>query len=540
MKFSDFKIGQRLGAAFGILVLMTMASAGLGLQRLSQIQDNLDAVVKENHVKSELAHQMNEAILIVTRAMRTLMLVDSEFEREALGQEIGQARKEYDEARAQLDGLPTSEEFRAHLARIDQVRDAARPVTNRVVQSGLAGDKEQALALMQGESSALVQQWQKLLKDSVHLQQAADDLAYQESLHSYVTARDMLIASTAAMLALSVLLGWLTTRSITRPLAHACDVALRVSRGDLTVGARAEGRDEAAQLLRALAAMEQQLIGTVSRVRHNAEGVASASAQIAQGNHDLSHRTEEQATSLEQTAAAMEQLSGTVRANADNAAQANQLVQGASAVAAQGGAVVFKVVDTMKGIEDSARKIADIIGVIDGIAFQTNILALNAAVEAARAGEAGRGFAVVAGEVRQLAQRSAEAARQIKTLITDSVERVGQGSQLVDQAGHTMQEVVASIRQVTELMGEISHASREQSAGMAQIGAAMGQMEHVTQHNAALVEQSAAAAESLKSQAERLVDAVAVFQLARQAAPEGAEAQRLPAAEPAPGAAPQG
>jgi methyl-accepting chemotaxis protein len=268
-----------------------------------------------------------------------------------------------------------------------------------------------------------------------------------------------------------------------------------------------------AQLLRAMSAMKDNLARIVTSVRTNSEHVASASAQISQGNNDLSSRTEEQASALEQTAASMEELSSTVRLNADNAVQANQLAKSASAVAATGGEVVGQVVDTMRGINDSSKKIVDIIGVIDGIAFQTNILALNAAVEAARAGEQGRGFAVVAAEVRTLAQRSAGAAKEIKSLIADSVERVGAGSALVDRAGLTMQEVVSAISRVTDVVGEISAASSQQSAGVSQVGEAVVQMDQTTQQNAALVEQAAAAAESLKMQAQQLVDAVAVFKL---------------------------
>jgi methyl-accepting chemotaxis protein len=290
--------------------------------------------------------------------------------------------------------------------------------------------------------------------------------------------------------------------------------AERVRDGDFTRSVLDTRRDEFSPLIAAMGDMQTALARMVADVRANAESVATASAQIAQGNSDLSQRTEQQASALQQTAATMEELGTTVRQNADNAQQANQLAQAASGVAAKGGEVVGQVVATMKGISDSSRRIADIIGTIDGIAFQTNILALNAAVEAARAGEQGRGFAVVASEVRTLAQRSAEAAREIKSLIGASVERVEQGTALVDQAGQTMQEVVNSIRRVTDIVGEISSASAEQSSGVGQVGAAVNQMDHATQQNAALVEESAAAAESLKQQAGSLVQTVSVFKLA--------------------------
>ena len=286
---------------------------------------------------------------------------------------------------------------------------------------------------------------------------------------------------------LGALLAWVVTRSITVPLQQAIVSAEAISDCNLATEIRVRGNDEAARLLRALALMQSNLARIVGKVHQGSEAVATASAQIAQGNNDLSSRTEEQASALEETAASMEQLSSTVRQNADNAKQANQLALGASTVAVKGGEVVGQVVETMKGINDSSKKIADIISVIDGIAFQTNILALNAAVEAARAGEQGRGFAVVASEVRSLAGRSADAAKEIKALITDSVERVEQGTALVDQAGTTMTEVVASIRRVTDIMGEISAASTEQSAGVSQVGEAVTQMDQATQQNAALV-----------------------------------------------------
>ncbi len=308
--------------------------------------------------------------------------------------------------------------------------------------------------------------------------------------------------------------GFLIVRNLATRLAFAKAQADELAALNLT-GSHSgdQGDDEVGEFVAALDRMRSEMANVVSTVRRNSDSVATASSQIAQGNQDLSGRTEQQASSLQQTASSMEELGSTVRQNADNARQANQLAQGASSVAARGGEVVSQVVDTMKGINESSRKIADIISVIDGIAFQTNILALNAAVEAARAGEQGRGFAVVAGEVRNLAQRSAEAAKEIKSLINTSVERVEQGTGLVDQAGSTMQEIVASIKRVSDIIGEISAASAEQSSGVAQVGDAVTQMDQATQQNAALVEQSAAAAESPKQQAQQLVQAVAVFKV---------------------------
>ena len=345
---------------------------------------------------------------------------------------------------------------------------------------------------------------------------AAFDALRIQLLRTMASAQSELMAGCAIVsgfLAMAVWIMVLITRTTTTSVRKALDVARSVAAGDLSGHVEVRGRDEIGQLLQALGAMQISLIKVVATVRQGSESVASASAEIAQGNNDMSARTESQASALEQTAASMEELSSTVKQNADSAREANQLAQVASTVAVRGGQVVGQVVETMKGINDSSRKISDIISVIDGIAFQTNILALNAAVEAARAGEQGRGFAVVASEVRSLAGRSADAAKEIKLLITASVERVGLGTSLVDQAGATMAEVVQAIRRVTAIMGEISSASSEQALGVSQVGEAVSQMDEVTQQNAALVEQMAAAASSLKNQAGELVEAVSVFRL---------------------------
>ena len=349
------------------------------------------------------------------------------------------------------------------------------------------------------------------------LQVAEAKKEYDGAVARFETIRLVSIFSIVVGLVVAWLFGLALIRNLSKSLGSAVDVAHGVAQGDLTQNIQSDGKDEVAQLMTALAAMTHSLVKVVSSVRQGSEGVATASAEIAQGNNDLSARTEQQASALEQTAASMEELSSTVKQNADSARTANQLAVSASTIAVKGGDVVGQVVETMRDINTSSRKISDIIQVIDGIAFQTNILALNAAVEAARAGEQGRGFAVVASEVRSLAGRSAEAAKEIKTLINASVEKVEHGTTLVDQAGATMTEVVTSIQRVTDIMGEISAASNEQALGVAQVGEAVTQMDQTTQQNAALVEEMAAAASSLKSQAQELVQTVAVFKLSGHA-----------------------
>ena len=374
----------------------------------------------------------------------------------------------------------------------------------------LKGDHAQAMQQISAIETTQEQAEKAIAEFVAEVKKLTDDNV-TAALAGAARTRLLLIGLSAAALLVAAGLGLVVARGVLRQVLVAREAALRIAAGDLGGHIEVSTQDELGQLLSAMRDMQASLSLVVSGVRQNADSVATASAQIAQGNQDLSQRTEQQASALEETAASMEELGSTVRQNADNARQANQLAAGASTVAEKGGTVVGQVVETMKGINDSARRISDIIGVIDGIAFQTNILALNAAVEAARAGEQGRGFAVVASEVRSLAQRSAEAAKQIKTLISDSVERVEKGTTLVDEAGSTMNEVVSAIKRVTDIMGEISSASAEQSAGVAQVGEAVTQMDQATQQNAALVEESAAAAESLKDQADQLVQAVAVF-----------------------------
>ncbi len=400
-----------------------------------------------------------------------------------------------------------------------------------------SGNREEAGRLVREKIRPLYGDTAKYMDALVKIQLDVSKEEYQAAAERYGTQRAVAIGTLVAGLVFAFWFGVALMRSIGASLNKAIDVSNAVADGDLTQTITVSGKDETAQLMQSIAGMQGNLINLVSRVRQGSEGVATASSEIAQGNHDLSARTESQASALEETAASMEELSATVKQNADAAKQANQLASSASTVAVHGGEVVGQVVETMKGINESSRKISDIISVIDGIAFQTNILALNAAVEAARAGEQGRGFAVVASEVRSLAGRSAEAAKEIKSLINASVERVEQGTVLVDKAGTTMTEIVTSIRRVTDIMGEISAASNEQSAGVSQIGEAVQQMDTVTQQNAALVEQMAAAASSLKGQAEELVQVVSTFKLsAGRHVPPAAHRPKPPPSQPSPAA----
>ena len=513
MNLAHLSIGPRLRASVALLLLLSVATAWMGLHRLSNIQGNLDSVVKGNVVDMRLHSDLSDAVHALAAAIQSMSLLPAKAPMDTENKQLNTARTAYDKAAAVLQKRGTGAAEKAAHASIAQAQAAALPKLATVIELNAAGKRTDAAAAWLQDARPALKKWLEAIDDSALLQEAAIQKEHQSAAGDYQLARKLMIAINVVNVLLCALLGWRITRSITAPIERANEAARRVAQGDLSMAINTEGRDETAQLLTSLSHMRDNLTHIVGGVRQTANDVAVSSAEIAQGNLRLSQRTESQAGSLEVTAASMEQLGATVRQNADNAKQANQLALGASKVAQQGGAAVSAVVETMKGINTSSHKIADIISVIDGIAFQTNILALNAAVEAARAGEQGRGFAVVATEVRSLAGRSAQAAREIKALILASVDRVEQGSAQVDRAGATMTEVVASIQRLTDIMGEISAASSEQSAGVAQVGEAITQMDQATQQNATMVEESAAAAEALKVQAQQLVAAMAVFKI---------------------------
>ena len=513
MKPSDLKIGQRLAIGIGVATSLLVALVCVAASRLAEVKSELDVISDDRLPKLVAVKDAKDNIRARAQLIRNVVLLEKDDEIRAQSDLLPGIRAAYAKLQKQLRDTTRNERGQELLTKVDRAVAALVAPTDEVVRLGLANRNAEAtrqlIDVVQPAQTAALQ----ALDEFAQFEIASTEELQASANAAYVSGVRLLVSLAVAAVVLLFVFGWLLVRSVTRPLNRAVEVSRAVAGGDLTLQFDDAGRSEMAQLMQALKRMQASLVETVTGVRDNAQGVAVASSQIAQGNHDLSARTEEQASALEQTSASMEELSGTVRKNADNAQHASTLARAASSVAVEGGETIARIVETMKAINDSARRITEIIALIDGIAFQTNILALNAAVEAARAGEQGRGFAVVAGEVRNLAQRSAEAAREIKALILTSVERVELGTSLVDRAGSTMKEIVDSIHRVTDVVGEISTASIEQAAGVAQIGEAVLQMDQATQQNAALVEESAAASDSLKQQAEQLVQAVSVFRL---------------------------
>ena len=506
-------IAQRLYLVSFALSLALLAVAGTAYIKLNAVAATAEATEKGRVPQLTRIAAMELNITRISLQLRHAMLARNDAEKGAALEDIGAKRKLVTQMAEVYESLLFTPEGKRRFAELPPMLSRFWQVAEANLALVQEGKKDEAFAFLVDKTIPARNEVLKVLDETVQYQQ--DSLTRDiDGMRSEIgSTLNLLLAIVAACLIGLIALSVMIARVLRQRVDSSQQVAERVRDGDLTVSIQDGTQDEFSPLLVALSGMQDSLIHVVSNVRGNAESVATASAQIAQGNQDLSARTEAQAAALQQTAATMDELGNTVRHNADNARQASQLSMNASMVAEQGGQVVGQVVETMKGINDSSKKIADIISVIDGIAFQTNILALNAAVEAARAGEQGRGFAVVAAEVRSLAQRSAEAAREIKTLIIDSVERVETGSQLVGQAGQTMGEIVGAIKRVADIVSEISAASSEQSTGVVQVGEAISKMDQATQQNAALVEQSAAAAESLRGQADQLVQAVAVFKL---------------------------
>jgi methyl-accepting chemotaxis protein len=510
---NQLRMRTRLLGAFAITTVITLMIGLLGMNA-TNLQAQATSAMYDNQLIPirDLANANMQAL----HMSRNLIDYVIQFDPAAIAgfqARMDTRMKNYKESMAKYGAAAVSPQEAALIAQLEAAWPPYLEAQAKVFKLADDGYDAEASAAISQDALPKFRVLDDLLSQLIDVNARLAEEADLASTAAAAQVTNITLAAIALAVLLSGALAMAITASVTGPLAQGIQVAEAVAAGDLTVQVTSQGSDEVAQLLNAMGRMKDSLVGVVSRVRTGSESVSSASIQIAEGNQDLSSRTESQASALEETAASMEELSSTVRQNADNAQQANQLARTASAVAVQGGQVVSQVVDTMKGIETSSRKIADIISVIDGIAFQTNILALNAAVEAARAGEQGRGFAVVAGEVRNLAQRSASAAKEIKDLITDSVQRVSSGTALVDKAGSTMNEVVDSVKRVTDIMAEISAASKEQSDGVAQIGEAVTQMDQATQQNAALVEEMAAAASSLRAQASDLVQSVAVFRL---------------------------
>ena len=509
-------VRHQLTAAFSIILLLTAIVGGVAFNGLSRVNAQADALATKwlqgVGLLAELRVGLVDAREYEIKHSRT---ADSSYHSE-YEEKIGAAVKAATAAAGTYEGLVASDTERELFAKFGKAWANYQKAEQRVVALGREKKTQDATDISDGMASMASDEALGALNALTKYGFEGGKAAAAQATTVYAQVKYAMLGLLAAALLLGFVLAWVITRQLLGQLGGepgtAADVAKAVAEGDLTTEIHLKAGDTDSLMAR-LQSMQQALTAAVTNVRQGSENVATASAEIAQGNQDLSNRTEQQASALEETAATMDELGSTVRNNADNAKQANQLALGASEVARKGGAVVGQVVETMKGINDSSRKIADIISVIDGIAFQTNILALNAAVEAARAGEQGRGFAVVASEVRSLAQRSADAAKEIKVLINASVERVAHGTALVDQAGKTMGEIVGAIKRVTDIVGEISSASAEQSSGVAQVGQAVTQMDKATQQNAALVEESAAAAESMKQQAQQLVEAVAVFKL---------------------------
>ena len=538
----NLNIGSRLGVGFAVVLLLLAALTITALVRMQTASDLTYRLINTSIKNQRMVAEWSKIIeLNSVRGVASFEIPDpvvrAKIEQD-LKVDAERSSKLQDDIIASLRNPAVIEQFKVvRKVRTDYVTTRARAFKMKA-DGDVAGAKE----VFDKEVTPITTAYLAEVKHFAGMQIKAADGVGASIIEAYSSTRIFLITMGVLAVLMGIGFAWWITRSITGPIRDAVKVAETVAAGDLSSVITVQGRDETGQLMHALKTMNDSLVGIVGQVRSGTDTIATASAEIAAGNQDLSSRTEQQASSLEETASSMEELTSTVKQNADNARQANKLAGDAAGIASRGGAVVAEVVATMGEINTSSKKIVDIISVIDGIAFQTNILALNAAVEAARAGEQGRGFAVVATEVRNLAQRSAAAAKEIKGLIDDSVQKVDVGTDLVDKAGKTMEEIVQSISFVTSIMSEISNASEEQSAGIEQVNQAISEMDQVTQQNAALVEEASAAAEAMQEQASELAQVVSVFRLDANAAATDRfsmkAAQRNAPAAPATSAAP--
>ena len=517
METPEMKVGTRLNIGFGLVLFMMLVLSMIGLVHLAGIAEINSRIIEKDWVKTDAANVVNATTRENARQTMQLFLVTDKAQTEPIFARINANKKIIGDALALLEKLVERQEDKERMAAIKEARMQYVASFTQVGVLLEESKRDAALQIMTQETLALLDALQDKIKTFSEQQKKQLEASSIEVRQRIESARFWLLTLGGLAMLIGIAAAFVITRALLQQLggepAYATSIAGHIARGDLSVAIDTDSGDRSS-LLFAIKAMRDNLSLIVNQVRSGTDTIATASSQIAAGNLDLSARTGQQAGALEQTAASMQQLTATVRQNASHAQQANQLAHSASEAAREGGSVVAQVVDTMGSINAASKKIADIIGVIDSIAFQTNILALNAAVEAARAGEQGKGFAVVATEVRHLAQLSAGAAREIKGLINDSVEQVGVGAKLVDQAGSTMQDIIERVRQVTGIMGEISAAGQQQSAGIEQINQAIVQMDQVIQQNAALVEQAATASQSLQEQAAGLADSVRVFKLA--------------------------
>ena len=514
-------VKARISFGFAIILMMMIALTAIGISRVDAVSARLATIGDVNSVQQRYAINFRGSVHDRAIAIRDVTLVGSDVELNVVLATIARLAADYEKSAILLDKMlgeqvGTANEERQILASIKETEARTMPLIRKVIELRQAGNLDQAKELMLRDARPAFVEWLGRINKFIDLKETMNQ-GESSSARQIANGFDVLmLAFCVVTLIIGAVVAWLITRGILRALggepSKARSIARSIAAGDLAVEIHTDS-DDRISVVFAMKEMRDSLVQIVSDVRNSTNTIATAASEIAAGNLDLSSRTEQQAAALEETASSMEQLTSTVKQNADNARQANQLAASASSAAMQGGSLVAQVIDTMSSINESAKKIGDIIGVIDGIAFQTNILALNAAVEAARAGEQGRGFAVVASEVRSLAQRSAAAAKEIKTLISDSTDKVDAGSKLVNETGSTMTEIVDRAKHVTDIMAEIMAATLEQGAGIEEVNKAIGQMDQATQQNAALVEQAAAAAESLQDQAKSLAQVVAIFNL---------------------------